>query len=560
MHAFDLATLAGSEIRVRRARPGETITTLDGVERTLDRTCWSSPTATARRRSPASWAARHSEVSATTTTVVVRERVLQAGVGAPNQQAARPEDRGVVALRARRGHQRRAGRRDAARDRADGADRRGQGGRVRLSIATPSDSGVRRLHLRRAAAGPRCSARRCPTRKSSAFCAGSGSTCRRPPTAGTSSRRPSASIWCAKSISIEEVGRHHGLRQVAADVPGASAARPAARSAHRARSAGAAGLTAAGLSEAVTFGFIEAKAIDVFRGTQSSENSRGDDVSALSGDSGFEAFCRSRTRSPPSSTRCGRRCCRAWWTRSRTTGVTAGATCGCSKSARGSRRTARRAASPWHGPGAPATTGRAARATWTSSTSRAWSSRCARCSAWPSASSRLRRPFWCRARPRRSSSPTVPDAARGSASIGQLSPAIADARGLPRQDRVIVAELDLDHLSSGANRRERRQRSAAAASVRRARSVDRRRGYLACGNHSWHHSCGRTRSAGAARLGGIFRSLSGQGRAGRRRQHLGAADVPGGRSHVDRRRGAAERRQDSRRARSRARGGSEIGI
>ncbi len=35
LHAFDLARLAGHEIRVRRARPGEGITTLDGVERRL---------------------------------------------------------------------------------------------------------------------------------------------------------------------------------------------------------------------------------------------------------------------------------------------------------------------------------------------------------------------------------------------------------------------------------------------------------------------------------------------------------------------------------------------
>ncbi|OYV97340.1 MAG: hypothetical protein B7Z68_03655, partial [Acidobacteria bacterium 21-70-11] len=35
LHAFDLARLAGHEIRVRRARAGERITTLDGVERTL---------------------------------------------------------------------------------------------------------------------------------------------------------------------------------------------------------------------------------------------------------------------------------------------------------------------------------------------------------------------------------------------------------------------------------------------------------------------------------------------------------------------------------------------
>src|SRR5258708_5550591 len=36
MHAFDLARLAGAELRARRAKPGETIRTLDGVDRTLD--------------------------------------------------------------------------------------------------------------------------------------------------------------------------------------------------------------------------------------------------------------------------------------------------------------------------------------------------------------------------------------------------------------------------------------------------------------------------------------------------------------------------------------------
>jgi phenylalanyl-tRNA synthetase beta chain len=35
LHAFDLAKLRGDEIRIRRARDGETITTLDGMDRTL---------------------------------------------------------------------------------------------------------------------------------------------------------------------------------------------------------------------------------------------------------------------------------------------------------------------------------------------------------------------------------------------------------------------------------------------------------------------------------------------------------------------------------------------
>jgi len=36
LHAFDLATIPGGEIRVRRARPGEPLTTLDGEQRELD--------------------------------------------------------------------------------------------------------------------------------------------------------------------------------------------------------------------------------------------------------------------------------------------------------------------------------------------------------------------------------------------------------------------------------------------------------------------------------------------------------------------------------------------
>ena len=41
MHAFDLARLRGPAIVVRRARPGETMTTLDGKQRDArSATCW----------------------------------------------------------------------------------------------------------------------------------------------------------------------------------------------------------------------------------------------------------------------------------------------------------------------------------------------------------------------------------------------------------------------------------------------------------------------------------------------------------------------------------------
>ena len=50
MHAFDLARLDGGRLVIRRARPGETLTTLDGVDRTLDRRH-----AGDRRRASAPW-------------------------------------------------------------------------------------------------------------------------------------------------------------------------------------------------------------------------------------------------------------------------------------------------------------------------------------------------------------------------------------------------------------------------------------------------------------------------------------------------------------------------
>src|SRR5690606_6769231 len=69
MHAFDMAKLAGPELRVRRARADETLTTLDGHDRTLDE----SMLVIADRDRPVAIAGvmggATSEVSATTTRV-----------------------------------------------------------------------------------------------------------------------------------------------------------------------------------------------------------------------------------------------------------------------------------------------------------------------------------------------------------------------------------------------------------------------------------------------------------------------------------------------------------
>ncbi|MEX2583740.1 MAG: phenylalanine--tRNA ligase subunit beta [Gemmatimonadota bacterium] len=71
MHAFDLDRLTGSEVRVRRARSGERITTLDGVERKLD----GSELVIADREKPIALAGimggEDSEVSAATTRILL---------------------------------------------------------------------------------------------------------------------------------------------------------------------------------------------------------------------------------------------------------------------------------------------------------------------------------------------------------------------------------------------------------------------------------------------------------------------------------------------------------
>jgi phenylalanyl-tRNA synthetase beta chain len=70
MHAFDRAKLAGAEIHARRARPGETITTLDGVARTLDPEMLVIADRDRAQAVAGVMGGADSEVSATTKTVV----------------------------------------------------------------------------------------------------------------------------------------------------------------------------------------------------------------------------------------------------------------------------------------------------------------------------------------------------------------------------------------------------------------------------------------------------------------------------------------------------------
>lgn len=76
IHAFDVATLGGSSIVVRRAKAGETLVTLDGVSRTLDDRVTVIADATQPQAIAGIMGGRDSEVSASTTDLFVEVAVF----------------------------------------------------------------------------------------------------------------------------------------------------------------------------------------------------------------------------------------------------------------------------------------------------------------------------------------------------------------------------------------------------------------------------------------------------------------------------------------------------
>ena len=228
MHAFDLAKLAGPEIRVRRALAGEAMTTLDGVERKLDPDMLVIADRDRAQAVAGVMGGAASEVSGATKTRRVRERVLQAGLASGARASAwasrpRPRPDSSVAptstLRSSRS-QRLAALMDqigAGRatgpiidvypaPRGAGPDRTSAGARLAslLGVEVP-DTDV-------------AAHSRSPwTRRDS-----------QPLMAGTSSCQPSASISLREVDLIEEVGTALRLRQTRRDLPrrhGSGAAR-----------------------------------------------------------------------------------------------------------------------------------------------------------------------------------------------------------------------------------------------------------------------------------------------------------------------------------------------
>ena len=261
MHAFDLEKLAGPEIRVRRAKPGEMLRTLDGVDRMLEPAMLVIADRDRAQAVAGVMGGAASEVSAATKLVVYESayfnppsvRRTSKRLGLKTEASSRFErgaDIGAQVIAIQRA--------------VALMERIGAG----TAIGPVVDCYVRRreptaVHLRRerlsrllGVTAPDPEVVRILTRLGLQVT----------PTAdGWDAIAPTFRVDLLREADlIEEVGRHYGFDKLEPTFPVLTAAAPApdpriARDRLVRRV-----LTAAGLSEAVTFGFIEANAAETF--------------------------------------------------------------------------------------------------------------------------------------------------------------------------------------------------------------------------------------------------------------------------------------------------------
>lgn len=423
LHAFDLGRLAGPALRIRRAKPGETITTLDGVTRTLDAEMLVIADADRAQAVAGVMGGASSEVSAATRLVVIESAYFKPAsvrrtskrLGLKTEASSRFE-RGtdpnapVVALE-----------RALALLETTGA------GRAVGPIVDryPHRREAVRLHLRR----PRL-ARLLGTTVSDGqverILRGLGLAVT-PEGDGWNVVAPTFRVDLAREADlVEEVGRHYGFNRIDPTFPVIPAPPPPPDPRIPRDRLVRQILTAAGLSEAVTFGFVETRAAQAFA----------DAASLIALDNPLSAkFDMLRPSLLP----------------------------GLIDSIGHNRRHGRRDVALFEiGTRflVPAGETRAVAAAWTGAAEGDhWTGRGrevdffdvkglveALCSALdvPIRFQAIREAFLVPGQSAAIAAASTTGARLGI--LGQLDPAIAERRGLPHQDRVLVAELDLDAL------------------------------------------------------------------------------------------------------------------
>ena len=261
MHAFDQARLAGNEIRVRRARAGETLRTLDGQLRTLSPDMLVIADAERPVALAGVMGGADSEVVADTRTIVLESayfsppsvRRTSRAIGLKTEASARFErgadprlpitamERACALLASINAGTARGTVVDRYPARIEPATRRLRRARIEALLgSTVADSEVRRI------------------------LEGLGFALRDVED-GWDVTVPTRRVDVQREVDlIEEVARHHGFDRLPATFPALTAATPALDprilEARRLRGV----LTGAGFSEAVTFGFIGAVAAAAF--------------------------------------------------------------------------------------------------------------------------------------------------------------------------------------------------------------------------------------------------------------------------------------------------------
>ena len=261
MHAFDAAKLAGGEIRVRRARPGETITTLDGVKRTLEPDMLVIADRDAAQAVAGVMGGAASEVSESTTTVVFESAYFKAA--SVRRTSKRLGLKTEASTRFERGAD--IGAQVTAIQRAVALIEQIRSGRAAGAGVDvyPRAQQARRLHLRRdrlarllGAAVPDADVVRILRALGLDVAATAD---------GWDVVAPTFRVDLLREVDlIEEVGRHHGFDKLEPTFPVLTQPAPPPDARITRDQLVRRMLTAVGISEAVTFGFIEASAAELF--------------------------------------------------------------------------------------------------------------------------------------------------------------------------------------------------------------------------------------------------------------------------------------------------------
>ena len=294
MHAFDLARLAGAEIRVRRAKKGETIRTLDGVDRTLDPDMLVIADRDRAQAIAGVMGGAASEVSAGTKTVVyesayfapVSVRRTSKRLGLKTEASSRFERGADIGAQV------------VALQRAVALMEQINAGRQTGPIVDryPRPREPKRLHLRRERLA-RVLGVPVPDADVTRILRGLGLEVT-PAGDGWDAIAPTYRVDLLREVDlIEEVGRHFGFDKLEATFPVITQPAPAPDPRIPRDQLVRRVLTAAGFSEAVTFGFIEAKAAEAFlsgrpEGTQGAQRPQDEEAFAASAGLAFDRVVR----------------------------------------------------------------------------------------------------------------------------------------------------------------------------------------------------------------------------------------------------------------------------